>query len=333
MGLLLAVVKKSRGFIALGLVVLFLVFTVNFDPLISHIPYSQEIRNVLNPCIPIISAILIGISIRGIGLIYRLFGNAIEKHLKDLNKVAQAFTDKLNKEPAYFTNRVSSGIVETYVLYMHIRAPLCEHYNEIKSLYGDLVDDIGNHWRRAGEVLNKIDNLCKNVAQHNRDVNGLKQILSENIQKMIKDEVAPRLPGLIPDYFRTFVLFVLLEVVVRRIVDENRLFAQLERDDVASIYNATGLRVELESSGILRAGAYSVGKITPSDWKEYGERFVIDIIYEVLKKYGAQLDEYVKKGNDLIEQAKNIAEELKKELNNVAKARFLPVAKICKYLG
>jgi len=181
MGLLLAVVKKSRGFIALGFVVLFLVFVVNFDPLISHIPYSQEIRNVLNPCIPIISAIIVGIFVQGISLIYRLFENAIEKHLEELKKVAQTFTDKLDKEPAYFTNTVG-GIDEIYILYMHIKAPLCEHYNKIKSIYDDLVDDIGNHWRRAGEVINKVDNLCKNIEQHNKDVSNLEQRLFENIQ-------------------------------------------------------------------------------------------------------------------------------------------------------
>lgn len=330
MGLLLAVVKKSWVFIALGLAALSLVFAINFDPLISHIPYYQEIRNALNPCIPIIAAVIVGIFVQGISLIYRLFENAIERHLKELNEVAQTFTDKLNKETAYFSNMVD-GMGETYVLYMHTKAPLCKHYNEIKSAYGDLVDDIGNHWRRAGEVINKVDNLCKNIKQHNKDVNDLEQKLLENIQKMIKDEVVPGLPGLIPDYFKTFMGFVLLKVVPC-IVSENRLFVRLERDDVARIYNARGLRVEPESSGILKVSGYSVGRITPSDWERHGKKFVIDIIYDVLKKYGTQLDEYVKKGNNLIEQAKSIAEELKKELNNVAKAGILPVAKICKHL-
>ena len=331
MGLLLTVVKKGWTFIVLGFAVLSLVFVINFDPLISHIPYYQEFRNAFNPCIPILAAVIVGIFTQGIGLIYRLFENAIEGHLKELNEVAQAFSDKLDKEPAYFTNTVG-GIGEIYILYMHIKAPLCEHYNEIKSTYGDLVDDIGNHWRRAGEVINKVDNLCKNIEQHNKDVSDLRQKLLENMQKMIEDKAVLGLSGLIPDYFKTFMRFVLFEVVVRRIVDENRLFELLEHGDIVRIYNARGLRAEPDGSGILKVGGYSVGRITPSDWKEYGEKFVIDIIYKVLKKYGAQLDEYVEKGKNLIEQAKNIAEELKKELNDVAKARFLPVAKICKYL-
>jgi len=345
MGLLLLVIRKSWSFIALSLAILASVFIVNYDPLASHPLIShvlnlqtiQKIRSALNPCIPIIAAVIVGIFVQGVGLIYRLFEDAVRRHLRELNEVAQFFINKLQEteKPAYFTNSIRAPVIDGYILYMYIEAPLCEHYEDIKSRYGDLVEDIGNHWRRAGEVINEVVSLCKDIAQHNRSVKELEQRLLGDVQKLVMSKAISRLPGLIPDYFKNFMRFVLLGIVIPRVVKENQLFKQIECDFIAHAYKSytKDFKVDPDSSGILRVGGYSVGRITPDEWREHGEKLVIEIAYKVLKEHHNQLDKHVEEGMKLIEQAKKVTEKLEKELDNIAKARFLPLTKICRYLG
>ena len=334
MGILLFVLRRGWSFIALSIVILVLVFLINYDPVITLYPQLQSIlqpiRGAINRCIPIIAAIVVGIFTQGIALIYRLFESAIEKHLKELNEVAKALYDKIKeiKMPAYFS--ASTRVLGGYQLYMHIEAPLCDRYKDIVQDYGDLVEDIGNHWNKAGKALDEVYELCNEIDQHNKNVKNLERKLEECISALIKNDVIPRLPGADPALLKNFINFMLLSEVVPKIVRQRKKFKEIDRNYVANLYKSHNPSLEYRD-GNLWVDGHNVGRITPNDWKKH-EDLIIEIIYKVLRKYNEQLDRCVDEGQRLIERSKNILSELKVNLEYVAKARFLPLAKLCKYL-
>ena len=57
-------------------------------------------------------------------MIYKLFENAIMKHLEELNNVAKKFFEKVKDvdRPAYFANEYPN-VVGSYMLYMHRESP------------------------------------------------------------------------------------------------------------------------------------------------------------------------------------------------------------------
>lgn len=293
----------------------------------------HSIRDAINPCVPIIAAIIIGIFMQGVGLMYKLFESAIRVHLEELNEVAKEFLDKVKgvKEPARFSNEVE-GTLNGYLLYMHVKAPLCTCYEEIVSKYGDLVRDIGNHWNEAGKTLDKLNELCERIKRHNENVRKLKHELLNYMENLIKRNVVPQLPGLIPEYYSNLVERVLFDPIVPEVVRRDKKFKNIDKSFIADLckpYIEEDLKSEHDT---LRVGGCNVGSITLDDWREHGVRLTIEVICEALKKYADQLDEYVNEGRKLIERAEKIRNELMKNLEYIAKARFLPLTKLCDYL-
>ena len=334
MGVLLLVLKKGLGFIALSVGVLFLILLLNYDPVVIGCPQLQSIRNAINRCIPIIAAIVTGIFVQGIALLYKFFENAVEKHLKELNETAQTFLNRIGEvdEPAYFTRRVE-GIVNGYMLYMHVKSPLCTHYEDVKSKYGDLVKDIENHWSKAGEALNEVDKLCSDINQHNVDVRELKYKLLEYIDNLVNNRAASTLPGIVPKYFSDFITSILLDAVVPRVVDDEKKFRDLDRNYIATMYKFHTKNFELKLEGdMLLVGEYRVGKLAPDVWRKHGQNLVIEIVHKALMKYSKELDRYADEGRKLVENAKGALDKLRKELKYVADAKFLPLTKLCRYL-
>lgn len=219
MGMLILIIKKSWSFIAVGFIIMIMVFMINYSPLFKYLPTLQEIRDALNPSIPIIAALLIGIFAQGIGMIYKLFEEAIKNHLEKLKEVTQALINEKEKFP-YFSDLGVLRIADVHKLHLYIKAPYpCDHYKNIKSKYGNLVEDIGNHWPKAGEIINKVRRLCINIEHHNNEIKKLEGDLLKFIKSLVQNNKAiRRLSGLNFENFEAIIWYLLI-YIVRSIVE------------------------------------------------------------------------------------------------------------------
>lgn len=60
---------------------------------------------------------------------------------------------------------------------------------------------------------------------------------------------------------------------------------------------------------------------------------IVELVHEVFRKYGSHLDELANEGWKLIDEIQRIVSELVDVLSYVAQAKFLPLTRICRYLG
>jgi len=329
--LLLLVLRKSWSFMALGIIVLVIIFALN---VVEPSPQLRPIRDAVNQCVPIIAAIIVGVFAQGIGLIYKLFENAITKHLEELNNVAKKFFEKVKDvdRPAYFAKEYPN-VVGSYMLYMHIESPLCSSFRDVKTVYGGLVEDMGIHWSSISEVLRSLDKLCLDIDEHNSRVYGIEQRLRGYLRNVIKRDVASKLRGANPDYLYNFVDFILFGHVIPRIVDGSKRFSDVDCGYIESVYRSVTKSFKLEvKDNSLWIGSFNIGPITPDAWRCSGDKLVVDIVLEVLRKFGSDLDKLAEDGQHLIKCSQNIAPRLKEELEHIANAKFLPLTRLCRYI-
>ena len=331
MDLLLLVLRKSWSFMALGIIVLVIIFALN---VVEPSPQLRPIRDAVNQCIPIIAAIIVGVFAQGIGLIYKLFENAITKHLEELNNVAKKFFEKVKDvdRPAYFANEYPN-VVGSYMLYMHIESPLCSSYKDVKAGYGELVEDMGIHWSSVSEVLRSLDRLCLDIDKHNSRVYEIERKLRGCLRNVIKRDVALRLRGANPDYLYNFVDFILFGHVIPGVVNDGKRFSDVDYDYIESMYRSVTKSFKLEvKDNSLRIGSFNIGPITPGAWRCNGDKLVVDMVLEVLRKFSNDLDKLTEDGQHLIKYSQNIAPRLREELEHIANAKFLPLTRLCRYI-
>ena len=191
-----------------------------------------------------------------------------------------------------------------------------------------------NHWPKAGKVVDEVKNLCKRVKEHNKNVDELEQLILKDIRKLSEDKIVVKLRGIDPKYFDKFMGYLLSEIT-REIIEKEKMFRSLKYDDIVhtKAYQDMSHDVKVDSQGLLLVIGQPIGRVDEGDWKNYGITLVADIICEVFEKYSSRLDRLTENGRKLEKEAKNLIEELKGELNNVASAKFLPISKVRKYLG
>ena len=225
MGILLLVLRRGWSFIVMSFLVFAIIFALNYEPIVDSYPQLLPIRNALNTTIPVIAAIIVGIFAQGIGLIYKLFENAITKHLEELNNVAKEFLSSINEleedsgKPVYFSSSIPN-IVDSHRLYLHVEAPLCSRYRDILSKYGGLLNDVGNHWASAGLVLGKLRRLCVSINEHNERVKHIERELEGELRRPIENKALSKLLGIKADYLHNFVRSILFSNIIPRIVDK-----------------------------------------------------------------------------------------------------------------
>ncbi len=333
MGLLMFILRRSWALVALTLVIVLMVAIVNYDPIASHMPSYKYIRQAVNSSLPIVSAIVVGLFAQGIGMIYNLFMEAVRKHKEELKEASKFLLDELKgvNEPAYFNYR--SNVADSSYLYMHIESPLCEAYKRAKERFGDLLEDIGNHWPKAGDVLRELEELCNNINEHNNSVRMLEMRLKDQLEEEVKSYVITRLQGLNTGYFLNFVMNFMLVHLVPKVVNNELSFREVTKEYVANVYDSLNFEAKIDNLGHLEVGIYNIGKVNLNDWKRHGKDVVINVVYRVLAAYAHDLDELVERGEKLKSRAKELLNELKEHLSGVEKAGILPLRKICKYLS
>ncbi len=209
----------------------------------------------------IIAAIIVGVFAQGIGLVYKLFENAITKHLEELNNVAKEFFEKIKDvdRPAYFTN-------------MHIESPLCSSYKDVKAKYGELVEDMGAHWSNFSDILRSLNKLCLDIDEHNNRVCEIEQKLQECLREVVKHGVSSSLHGANPDYLYNFVRSILFGYVIPKIVSRGKRFSEVDYNYINSMYRSATKDFKLEvKNNNLWVGNYNVGSVTPDVWRSNGE--------------------------------------------------------------
>jgi len=321
----------------MGVLVFITVFILNYGPIINSYPQLQPIRSAINPSIPIIAAVIIGIFAQGVGLMYKLLENAITNHLTELNNIARELLNNIKdvnvKSVAYFSDRSSGTYEGPSKLYVHIESPLCRSYKRVSAKYNKLLDDIGCHWREAGESLKKLKSLCARIKEHCRNVEGLEQEIKEELKDLIGDEVATKLPGVNVGRLRSY-LYSAICKLVRRVIECQEKFADISYSRMEEICKSMWESCPPEETehGLL-VGGYYIGNVRKQYWTARGEPLVVKAIHKLFSRYGDRLDELADEGREIISEAQDILENLRKSLRDVAEAKFLPLTKVCNYLS
>lgn len=181
-GVLKFILKKSWGILLLGIIILAIITILNYDPLLTRLPWLKPLSKAVNAGVPIIAAIFTSLYIQHITLIYKLFERALTEHIKELNKVAKEFLEKIyDIEPIFLefslpTNQ--SSVIKS-------RCFICEVFGEIMEEYDELIRDLGVHWPDLGTLINELYKFYEEFCIFDKELRSLNDELVKSVEEMI----------------------------------------------------------------------------------------------------------------------------------------------------
>ncbi len=347
-GILCFVLKRGWSFVALGLLAAALIILLNFPPLLERYPGLASLSRAINASTGIIAAVVGGLFVQGLAIIYGLFKNAVQGHLDELKELATKFLDEIKKEKEMLSREIIVGplsIVGTKLRIYYLR-PLCTAFNKMSNSaeYGGLLEDMGVHWPDVDKSLNELKDLCNRLDEFNYRVGKLDEDIVEYIEELAKEYSVHGLVGLNPKNFPVLMMRIIDRLLPRLddIKDRDDLAKQLEslcsREHIAEkckkvyeslLRSAGGTKVNGKK---LHVFDVYVGDISRDIWNKHGLNVVIDATARTLQKYCESLRAYYDEGYRLLSQARSVEDRVMKALGRVKHAKFLPLKTICEYL-
>ncbi len=324
MELLRLIVKKNLTLLVISVFLILLVFSLNLSIWYHIVPgwyyLILEARRGLNACLPLISALLIGLFIQSIAFTYEMFKTAVIKHKQDLDKLAETLLKRLTESCSFRSERDITGEKE----WISLSCPTCEKYKEVRRKFGELVDDLGLHWDRVGELLSKLEELCKKIDRYNSDLKKSFSEISEEGQRLLEENLRNRdlrKPQGICEFLRMFLPELVLE-------DFRNKRVEPDKNTIEKFY---GKEVERENMGI-RVGPVPMRGIDEKEWYKEYLPLLVEVTYDLLNSFKEKLNMHVSEGNEMKNKVEELSKELKECLEDIRRSSVLPLGKLCKYI-
>lgn len=309
MGLLSIVIKRSWSLILLSIAVIVFYMVLN-APLPSNI--IKLLRDMFNPAIPLISAILVGLFMQGVAVIYRMIEWALIEHKKDIDKMINEILEKY-KHPT----RPPDVIYDRGFDLNHLRvsSDLCQAINEIREKFGHLWEDLENHFP---EVKRNIEDFCERLKKHEEELKNLEIKIEEKLHQYVS-QVASEFNVNSHTY----------KILVGRVLKNC-----LERFKVRAIENPEEFisRVVEELDVKKERDVAVVGGLKVGVWSAEIKERTKDILIATIKEYEDKLRHAHEKTQELREYKEKEEQALCNELEKVLSLKVLPMKKVCKFI-